>query len=132
MAQIRILLALPLLFLFVGCSGKKDKSNTDNTTAEVTTIEEDQYRDRAADWCACMRPLADMYKKIKELSAAGNVDELSTLMDELETATEEAETCTDRLEEKYGAPDDEAAFLARFRQECPQVAALITEMDEAE
>lgn len=117
----------------MACGGKKSKTeDSGSTTAQTTTETNDTYKEMAEEFCACMRPMADLYKKIKELTAAGDVDSLSDLMDELETTSEEADDCSDAIYEKHGEAEDDSKFEARFRQECPQVAALIAEMEEAE
>ena len=132
MNQIKLLCCLCLLFFLVACGGKKSKTENADATNQVTTEQDDTYKAMAEELCACMRPMADLYKKIKELTAAGDVDGLSDLMDDLETTSEAADDCIDAINEKHGDAEDESEFKARFRQECPQVAALIAEMEEEE
>lgn len=132
MKQVNLLLTIGLILLLVSCGGKKSKTENADTSAETATEQADDYKAIAEDYCACMRPMADLYKKIKELTAAGDVDGLTDLMDELETTSEAADDCVDNVYEKHGEVEDEASFEARFRQECPEVAALIAEMDEEE
>lgn len=131
MKLFNLLWSLSLIVFLVACSGKKDKT-TEGATTETTAVEGNPYEAMAADLCNCMKPMADLYKKIKELTAAGDVDTLTGLMDELETASEEADECVDALYEKHGEPEDNTKYEDQFRKTCPEVADLISQMEEEE
>lgn len=134
MKQFNLFCCLALLFLLTACGGKEKNEqagdNSTETTTETATSAESQEEAMAKDLCNCMQPITDLYKKIKGLTADGNVDALSDMMDDLEDASEEADECVDALYEKYGEMADESKEETILRKVCPEVADLLVEMEE--
>lgn len=90
----------------------------------------DPYSEMADAMCKCMKPMAEMYNKIEQLSTSGNTQELQALMGQLEQTAEEAEECTGRMEEKYGEPEDEEKAKETLKKACPEVAAIMEKAEE--
>lgn len=89
--------------------------------------------DMAADLCECMRPMAESFKAIESLSAAGEVDALEDAMESLDATTQAADECTADLEEKYGdaLEEQETKIKELMVEKCPEVARAMQEAEAA-
>lgn len=104
--------ALIALVFFSACGNGGDKRD---------------YDQMAKDLCSCMRPLADMNKKIQTLVAEGKTDEVSALFADVEKIAGEGEACAKGLEEKYGTVEGESEMKASaaLKKHCADIAAML-------
>lgn len=109
--------ALLTVVLFAACGGGDQKD----------------YDQMAKDLCSCMRPLADMNQKIKELVEEGKTDEVTKLFADVERIAAEGEACATSLEGKYGAVEGESEqkASAALKKHCPDIATLLEQSENA-
>ncbi len=110
-------IALVALVFFAGCSGGVDKTD---------------YDQMAKDLCSCMRPLADMNKKIKNLVNEGKTEEVAQLFAEVEEIAGKGEACALSLEERYGAVEGESETKASaaLKKHCPDIAEMLEQSED--
>ena len=86
-----------------------------------------EYDDLAKDLCTCMRPIADMNTKVKNLLQQQKMAEVQALFSQLEQLSEDGEACTKNLELKYGVIEGEQEIKANqaMAKHCPDIAKMI-------
>lgn len=109
--------ALVALVFFAGCSGG-DKTD---------------YDQMAKDLCSCMRPLADVNKKIKTLVAEGKVEEVAAIFADVEKIAKEGEACAKVLEDKYGVVEGESEIKASaaLKKHCPEISEMLEQSENS-
>ena len=91
---------------------------------EQSTNEQDEI---ATVRCKCMRPLADMNKKVQKLMQQGKMEEVQALFSQLESLSQEADKCTAVLEVKYGVLSEKRLQNATgaMKKLCPDIVTLL-------
>ena len=91
---------------------------------EQSTNEQDEI---ATVRCKCIRPLADMNKKVQKLMQQGKMEEVQALFRQLESLSKEADECTAVLEVKYGVLSEERLQSANsaMKKQCPDIVTLL-------
>lgn len=114
----KIFFALMILMVFATCKQGGDKTN---------------YDQMAKDLCSCMRPLADVNEKIKDLVKEGKTDEVAALFAEVEKIASTGEACAQSLEEKYGMVEGEKEVkaTAALKKNCPDIARMLEQSEAA-
>ncbi len=111
MIKYKIILLL-LITSFISCQEKQSTNEQD----EIATVR-----------CKCMRPLADMNKKVQKLMREGKMEEVQALFSQLESLSQEADECTAVLEVKYGVLNEESLQKANnaMKKQCPDIVELL-------
>ena len=96
--------------------------------------EQKNYDQMAVDLCGCMRPLADVNQKIKQLINEGKTSEAAALFEEVEKVSTKGEACANALEEKYGIVDEkgERKASAALKKHCPDIAKMLEQTEALE
>ncbi len=104
-----------LLLLITGIISCQQEQST-NEQDEIATVR-----------CKCMRPLADMNKKVQKLMQQGKMEEVQALFSQLESLSQEADKCTAVLEVKYGVLSEESQQKATgaMKKQCPDIVELL-------
>ena len=111
MIKYKIFLLL-LITAFIGCQQEQSTNEQD----EIATVR-----------CKCMRPLADMNKKVQKLMHQDKMEEVQALFGQLESLSQEADKCTSMLEVKYGVLSEERLQKASgaMKKLCPDIVELL-------
>ena len=76
----------------------------------------------AEDLCTCMKPMAELQKKLMALTESGDQAGMMSLFDEASKVDEEGQACIMALEKKHGViqgPEEEAKAEEAMRKACP-------------
>ena len=112
----KIFFTIATILTFSACGGGNAKQDFDQM---------------AKDLCNCMRPLADMNQKIKQLVNEGKTTEVANLFTEVERLATEGEVCATSLEDKYGIVEKESEdkAAAALKKHCPDIAKMLDQSE---
>ena len=92
--------------------------------------QKDKYELFAEDLCICMKPMAELQKKLMTLSESGDEAAMQALFEDASKADQEGQACMLKLEEKHGrieGPEEEEKAMNALRKVCPDIVAMMEE-----
>ncbi len=108
------------------------KSDTKNTNTKKSAAAD--FDKMAQELCKCMRPLAEMNTKVKQLVEEGKTQEVAALFPEIERLSSEGEACAADLETIYGVIEGENEKKAKvaLKKACPDIASMLDQAEQME
>jgi hypothetical protein len=88
----------------------------------------DKYEAMAEDLCTCMKPMADLQKKLMSMIDEGRQEDIMNLSEEAQKVDEDGQACIRQLEKKHGqikGAEEETKAMDALRKICPDIVELM-------